>query len=1333
MRHKALTTGILLRVILLAGLFLNHINIWGQVQEPDFTWTYASSAHSGGIYPVSVSSTGDAAVTLSIDETIVGVAGAFLSGNPAHGSVTIGAYPAATTFTLRATSPATTNRAAKTETKTVTIERCLQEDTLAYGIGPHNVSGATPRYYHETEGVGRIMKGRGTSSISTTNQNFPGQSWANKYCQSAEHSIQVYKDEVCKIELYVYSTSSTTKINELRYNDTYMSGSSDGTDILGSSQIIYNDNPAQSSLTQNTYERVTIIPSIPMSKDGWLYIKFTSSVNLWGAKLYRPGGDEPTSIVFGGTGSIEKYVGDVPFTITATQTTTPYLSNGKIIYSSSDESIASVDANNGEVTIVGEGNALIKATLSDEGCFMAASAMYSIAVNHCNDPVCNIEVTAGSATKCMTDQVTITATADPSATLQWYKDGIAIPGETGLSFITTENGKYHVVATKECPQVSNPVEVKNLSAPTAEALHAYYYIKADRARPDIPLFRLTNVQIAPSSFVMDHAAPDGCSYVLREDGIVYLTGTPSASLTASTYNLTLTTQNECGLVNASATLELRIQAKTAKPQVAWISTGAKGETLPGNPAANKSTSHTLYTYLQNYFDMTAVNAYCTTDTQKIRDYCSQFDLVLLTDYPDTNEKPSGESGGKEKSYSNAFGCLIDEVPLLTFEAFVADCPLWGINKNPETPNPKQKDITLLCTAHEIFNGTFPTDEKIEFLTTTNAGNALQGFSALNAPSGMIFIATIAKDNQGGTLVVCCERQEVIEARMMMMGLNHDAMEKVSDSGKQIIKQIIDYLLNPGSLADCALVFDNSTGDNKWSTPGNWAPAYNAIPKQFQAVRIEQDCEVDIENAHCSSIRLRKGTNGLETYDAHLTILPQGGLTVTDFIKQVKDDNIRTTYPIVSSDLIIQADVIGNGSLVFGSEENLAATVEYYSSASGAPTSPTWQYMGIPIIDRPAAIDQYNAAWMCSWEAEGNVSSNWVWVENEKRIVPFKGYCITQQAAKKYIHTGTLCAPNKRDLSLHYFDSEDGPGFNMFANSWVAPIDITKMKVADFNNAAEATIFIFNTGTYAQASSAGDPNAQGTNTGAGQYNAIPVAAASYLPGSLTKIPSMQGFFVQATKDGTLTLDYDSICFDSKNFITTSEPMRAPIRINNHVEEEEMTLEVLRLDVRSAHWDDRVYILANSDFSDAFENGWEGSKQEGDERAPYLAVSEPAGEMAVAAVESFDEHSLSFRAGIDREYTFSFEYSGETIYLYDRITGQSTQIMTGNTYTFTADNTTPVSRFLITTDPPRIATGLDVVGLDESQKILHEGKLLILHNGRVYDAQGTRVMNRKEGTK
>ena len=126
------------------------------------------------------------------------------------------------------------------------------------------------------------------------------------------------------------------------------------------------------------------------------------------------------------------------------------------------------------------------------------------------------------------------------------------------------------------------------------------------------------------------------------------------------------------------------------------------------------------------------------------------------------------------------------------------------------------------------------------------------------------------------------------------------------------------------------------------------------------------------------------------------------------------------------------------------------------------------------------------------------------------------------------------------------------------------------------------------------------------------------------------------------------------------------------------------------------------------------------------------------MAVAAIETPEGQNLLFRAGEDSVYTFYFDYEGETMYPYDRLTGEATEIRTGNTYSFEATNKTPMPRFLITQNPPKMPTGIGSLESErlefrEAQKMIIDGQLFILRDNRFYDARGVRVteLKRKEG--
>ena len=374
--------------------------------------------------------------------------------------------------------------------------------------------------------------------------------------------------------------------------------------------------------------------------------------------------------------------------------------------------------------------------------------------------------------------------------------------------------------------------------------------------------------------------------------------------------------------------------------------------------------------------------------------------------------------------------------------------------------------------------------------------------------------------------------------------------------------------------------------------------------------------------------------------------------------------------------------------------------------------------------------------MCRWanSSDGALGGLWQWVENNDVLVPFEGYCITQEARKTYTFTGKLNAPVTTTIDLDNYDPADG--FAFAANSWTAPIKIQEMKDEDFTD-AEKAIYLYHAGSYAAWESKKDdiinPKTSATTPVPGQYVTIPIHSSPYL-GADSVIPAMQGFFIKTTSaSASLALVYNRVVYDATYFKTSTQPMRAPRRVAQDNAPEVMVLTVVGDKVGG----DRVHILSRPDFSENYEDGWDGRKIAGDEAVPMLSVLKGSDSMAVAAVPTAEERYLTFRAGEDSIYTFCFDYEGETIYLYDMLTEEATEIKTGNTYSFTAVNKTPAPRFLITKNPPRTPTAIEqsvVSGQHpEVQKMIIDGQLYILHDRRFYDARGTQVLmpNRKEG--
>ena len=803
--------------------------------------------------------------------------------------------------------------------------------------------------------------------------------------------------------------------------------------------------------------------------------------------------------------------------------------------------------------------------------------------------------------------------------------------------------------------------------------------------------------------------------------------------------VTFTMANSCDPARTyTISTSIRIYPAGQKPKIAFIITGTENGAWDAYSSSDATSCNDLVSYLDDYYDITYVNGYATKNEATLEAHYDQYDLLVVTDFLNTG-----------KGYTNALGTLIDKKPILSFEAYVAGLSNWHIGSNPKDPKPKVQDMTVLCAGHAIFkNAKYnpgdasetvvvnPTDTTVHVLSSLSSNKdakGLQGFTINEAPD-FVFLATVRDENNNRDLIVCCERQVTFPARLLLYGINYYEMPNLSPAGKIVMKQMIDYLLmtDETKVADCSLVFDNKSGDHKWDNPANWAPGYNIIPTPYHPTRIIAECWVNVDDAHAGSVKVNKGRDEFDNVmDGKLIIKPYGGLTVAGMVATVKDTRYASPFTIKAEDLLIEADATGNGSFVYGNKESdVRATVQYYSLGEGAQTAnPVWQYIGIPFQANHTAINMYYAAWMCRWTTASDQSMGglWQWVENDDVLLPFEGYCITQEAKKTYEFAGKLNAPVTKTLIL---DNRDGDGYAFAANSWTAPIKIQEMQDADFTN-TEKAIYIFHTGSYKNWEDNGTPVDAHSGSAAtleGQYAVIPIHSSPYLTGADSVIPSMQGFFVKTTpgEAASLKLVYNRVVYDATYFKTSTQPMRAPKRNG--------TPEVMVLNLVGDKYADRVHILQRSDFSDEFEDGWDGRKIEGDADVPMLALIKQGGEMAVAAVETADDHYLSFRAGCDSIYTFSFDYDGETLYLYDLFTQQATEIRTGNTYSFEATDRTSSQRFLITATPPRTPTDVDATASEKAylpKKLIRNGQLFIIQHDAVYDALGTRVEFRKEG--
>lgn len=487
-------------------------------------------------------------------------------------------------------------------------------------------------------------------------------------------------------------------------------------------------------------------------------------------------------------------------------------------------------------------------------------------------------------------------------------------------------------------------------------------------------------------------------------------------------------------------------------------------------------------------------------------------------------------------------------------------------------------------------------------------------------------------------------------------------------------------------------------ETEWNNTGNWSGG--ALPTINDIAIITKPVTVDIAHATAKSIVLDQNS-----HTGKLTIQANKGLEVAGTITRTTDGSNRLATR--EEDLVLESSSAGNASLIFNNSNSCAATVQMYSKATIVGNTWNWQYVGTPFT---GSIPQYNyyGSWMYKW------NGGWEVVHGGDELTPFAGYCLTQNSATTHVMGGTLVPTTSKSVTMAA--STD----MVLANSWTAPIWIGGFTASTFTS-EPATIYLFNTGSAENGS-----NEYVSGDEAGTYVTVPVHAAEYTGNEF--IAPMQGFFVTTNgvggSSGTITMNYNDLVRPSG---VHTGIVAGPMKVRK---QEDMKPEVMKIRANGTQYSDRVVILAREDFSEGFDNGWDGEKLSFGAEAPSVyVINEQGGYDAVSAIPGFEGTLVGFRAGTNNSCTMTFEYDGEEIwYLNDLQTQQSTLIDSELTYTFSTSSYDNEARFIISATPIRkITTGNESVGAEAAKvrKLIINDKLYIIRGGRMYSADGAMI--------
>ncbi len=523
-----------------------------------------------------------------------------------------------------------------------------------------------------------------------------------------------------------------------------------------------------------------------------------------------------------------------------------------------------------------------------------------------------------------------------------------------------------------------------------------------------------------------------------------------------------------------------------------------------------------------------------------------------------------------------------------------------------------------------------------------------------------------------------------------------------------------------------LIFDNKTGDKEWFTAENWKPN--------SKLNLNRNITPD-ENVNLSITAPLVISNNREiVIEKEITLSNNGSITIAPKGK-LKANNINGA---TAENLTLQADENGSAILLFKNDESnkVNATVELYSLASsdglrngqaGNFKDPKWQYLGIAAenIEYSTLNPNGTSNWIYRWDETQNATSCWAEkLTSNSTLSAWIGYCLAQETATTYNYSGSLLnADHTYNLTYTPENASDDLGNNLITNSYTAPIDITTLNDANFQN-AKANIYIYKTGSYLEWKE--QTTSEGFN--AGQVIVIPVNTISILGNEYPRtIASMQAFFVNATaKEASFSINYENNVYNS---------LRKENQKRNKSLETGNNFNVLKIQMNSSTSNDRLYLLEHENTTDKFDNGYDAEKIFDNTNGPQIYATTPFGCASICTNESFDGQTIGFVANNENEiYTMTFEidklHSYEELYLYDTETGIYVDIIAEESYQFYASTAPNNKRFQITStrlDAPQgptttienTTTWNDI--LQENQPIYIysiTGQLITTYNSKFY---------------
>ena len=518
-----------------------------------------------------------------------------------------------------------------------------------------------------------------------------------------------------------------------------------------------------------------------------------------------------------------------------------------------------------------------------------------------------------------------------------------------------------------------------------------------------------------------------------------------------------------------------------------------------------------------------------------------------------------------------------------------------------------------------------------------------------------------------------------------------------------VEELITIFTTAGHKVEIPVVITSSLSDTYYfnQQAGNWGDLNNwqvkgttptKLPTASNPIVISKPLTINESELVAYGVTIAEGGS--------VNIQPNGGLTLHagGFTDGVTKDNFT---------ILNNQDGVGYVRVspyftreVEGTMPNI--TVQYTTRAkAGGAKDQVWQYVGAPGNNMQMSND---GVMVYLWSEKDG------WVYSDTHMTPFAGYALTRTAEGSGIYNISAQPINgNHTIDLTYTQGAMEGG-NLFVNSYLAPIDVTKFTddTNDFEGDIEKTFYLFNSGSWEQwQGQGGSTNTMVNGSSAGQYYAIAPFSAAFTASEEQKvIPPMQGVYVVVGENGgKIKLQYNKHIFRA-NTKDMNRPMRAP-------QEEMDNFMRLRLQVNSQNSGaDRMYLIQHENTTRGYDNGYDAKNILAEGQA-NIYTNEVDGQMEISVADQIDSTFIGFTAGEDSVYTLTFtSLVGQDMYLHDLVEDSLFLLVEDGQYTFSAQaNSVNDMRFQLILHP-------ELPGQDEPEDNMTTGMDNVMSSARVW---------------